>query len=209
MACPANSGIQLSASVVRTVYYYRDDIIHNSTVITRKTKTSLKIYIVALCLSVLCLSAWLLSACTLNFDQTSTLSQSAVGQLTSANDVMAGICFESAFDAAGRTFVFRDDAELTNLFDLSDNSHLCRHPVKRGTFDFSAGSVLAGVWSKGVGCKARHDQVKVKTNENKKQVRIVLDFVTEGDCNYELVRPYWVGISGAKDYTIKIKVRQP
>jgi hypothetical protein len=153
-------------------------------------------------LSVLCLSA-----CSLGFERNPTLSQSEIGALTSANKVMEGICFESAFDAAGRTFVLRNDTDLTNLFDLADNSRLCRHPVSRGTFDYSTGSVLAGTWSKGIGCKARHDLMKVKTREDKKLIKIVLDFVTEGACNYELVRPYWVGVSGAKDYAIKIKVK--
>jgi hypothetical protein len=159
----------------------------------------------------LCIGVWALvlclTACSLNVDPVSTLGQSAVGHLTSANDVMSGICFESAFDAAGQTFVLRDEAELSHLFDLSDNSRLCRHPVKRGIFDFNTGSVLAGGWSKGIGCKARHDLVKVKPNDAKKQVRIVLKFVIEGDCNYELVRPYWVAVGGAKDYTVKINVR--
>jgi hypothetical protein len=188
--------------VVRTVYYYREDIIQNTIVINTRRRIPPGIRLIGLCLII-----WCLSACSLNLNQGDTLSQSAVGQLTSANTVMEGICFESAFDAAGRTFVLRDETELNTLFDLADHSRLCRHPVKRGTFDYSNGSVLAGIWSKGIGCKARHDLMKTKINEAKKQVKIVLDFVTEGACSYELVRPYWVGVSGAKDYVIKIKAK--
>jgi len=35
---------------------------------------------------------------------------------------------------------------------------------------------------------------------------IMTTFQTEGDCDYELVRPFWVGIERATDYNIQILV---
>ncbi|HRL11366.1 MAG TPA: hypothetical protein PKX07_05775, partial [Aggregatilineales bacterium] len=55
----------------------------------------------------------------------------APAMLGDASEVMRGICFESAFDAANRTFVMQSDAELAAFFDLADNSELCPRPVAR------------------------------------------------------------------------------
>lgn len=184
--------------MTHTISYYRDQIIQNTIVIRLRTRISLIIYLMWFCVSGCSLD--------LNSGPVDQMTNS-VGQITAVNDIMQGICFESAFDAAGQTFVLSDDAQLTKLFDLADNSRLCRHPVERKTFDYSSGSVLAGTWSKGIGCNARHDLVKVKVNEKRKRIRVIVKFVTEGDCNYELVQPYWISISGARDYQIKLGVR--
>lgn len=124
-----------------------------------------------------------------------------------ASDVMTGICFEAANDAAGRIFVIRDSAELDAFFGLADNSQLCRRPVKRGTFDFANGRVLAGVWSAGRGCKARHDVDSFERNNEAKTIAIDLTLVVEGDCPYELVRPFWISIPNAQEHDIAITVR--
>ena len=89
---------------------------------------------------------------------------------------------------------------------MADNSHLCRHPVTRIPFDFSSGRVLAGLWSKGVGCTAHHNLTNFQRDDAAKKIVIQLQFVTEGDCNYELVRPFWIGINSAADYTIEFVV---
>src|SRR5690606_18099721 len=114
-----------------------------------------------------------------------------------ADEVMAGICFEAAFDAAGQVFVLESAADLTEFYDLADHSELCRRPVTRAAFDFSGGQVLVGLWSKGVGCKARHDVEGFERQKAARQVTLSLRFVTEGDCPYELVRPFWVSIPQA------------
>jgi hypothetical protein len=122
--------------------------------------------------------------------------------------VMQGICFESAYDAAGRVFVLRNETELTNFFDLSDNSHLCRRPVQRQVFDFSTGRILAGLWSYGHGCTARHDVIAIDRDDNAKTLTMRLKFVTEGDCDYELVRPFWAGLSSVRDYEIRLVLEE-
>ena len=125
-----------------------------------------------------------------------------------ADEVMAGICFEAAFDAAGQVFVLESAAELADFYDLADHSELCRRPVPRAAFDFSGGQVLAGLWSRGSGCKARHDIEAYERHEAARQVSLHLRFVTEGDCPYELVRPFWVSIPQAAGYDIHIEVQE-
>lgn len=123
-----------------------------------------------------------------------------------SNAIMSGICFESAYDAAGQVFVVRDAQEHIRFYDLADNSHLCRHPVTRNSFDFSGGSILAGLWSKGEGCTARHDVIGYVRDDAARRLVIRLKFVTEGDCHYDLLRPFWISFDGIPDYAIEIEV---
>ena len=118
--------------------------------------------------------------------------------------VMSGICFEAALDAANQLFILRNAAEQIAFYDLADNSEFCRHPVTRYPFDFSNGRVLAGLWSYGRGCTARHDVLDVQRDDAAKTLTIHLRFVTEGDCNYELVQPFWMGLDGVQDYDIEV-----
>lgn len=125
-----------------------------------------------------------------------------------ASDVMAGICFEAADDAVGRVFVIRSSAELDAFFGLADNSQLCRRAVQRGAFDFANGRVLAGVWSAGFGCVARHNVDAFERDNEAKTILIRLTLMIEGDCPYELVRPFWIGIPNAQEHDITITVTE-
>ena len=124
------------------------------------------------------------------------------------SDVMRGICFEAAFDAADQVFVIRSAEEHIRFYDLADNSRLCRHPVERVPFDFSTGRILAGLWNKGVGCAAHHIIESVSHDDAAKRVILNVHFVTEGDCPYELVRPLWLTLDEVTDYAIHIQVTQ-
>lgn len=126
--------------------------------------------------------------------------------LYDALHVMSGICFESAFDAAGQVFVLRDAEAHIRFYSLADNAGLCRRAVTRYPFDFSQGDILAGLWSVGAGCVARHDILAVERDDPAQTLAITLDFVTEGACPYELVRPFWVGIPNATNYDIRIDI---
>lgn len=119
---------------------------------------------------------------------------------------MSGICFASAFDAAGQTFVIRNEEELARFFDASDNSQLCPHPVQRHTFDFSGGRVLAGIWTRARGCVAYHHLLEFDRDDAARTLAIRLRLVVEGVCEYELVRPFWIGLDGVSDYDITIAV---
>jgi len=123
-----------------------------------------------------------------------------------ANSVMSGICFESAYDAVGQVFVLRSEAELAQLFDLADHSRLCAHPVQRHSFDFAYGRVLAGLWSAGRGCSAYHQPIAFDRNDVERTITIRLQWVVVGACDYELVRPFWIGLENARDYAITIVV---
>lgn len=127
---------------------------------------------------------------------------------TDENAVMSGICFEAAYDAAGQVFVLRSAIEHIRFYGMADHSRLCRRAVTRHPFDFSGGRVLAGLWSAGIGCTARHDVLEVARDDSAKTLHIRLRFITEGDCPYELARPFWIGLDGVGDYDISISVER-
>ncbi|MBW4437877.1 MAG: hypothetical protein KME04_12120 [Pleurocapsa minor GSE-CHR-MK-17-07R] len=128
-----------------------------------------------------------------------------------ASPVMAGICFDSADDAAGRVFVLRSPAELTDLFNQADNSGFCTRPVVRGTFDFAPeggepSRAIAGLWSRAQGCSANHEVLGVDVNETERIFSVRVRLVVGGTCDYALVRPFWIGISGYNQYDIRLLV---
>lgn len=126
--------------------------------------------------------------------------------LPNANSVMDGICFASAQDAAGQLFVLRSQGELSHFFDLADNSQLCREPVERRAFDFSGGRVLAGLWSTGHGCKARHEVLRWRRDNNAQRFHLQLRLVSDGDCDYELVQPWWMALDDAQNMDVDIQL---
>lgn len=138
---------------------------------------------------------------------TTYVPQALPGGLLDRLPVMSGICFEAAYDAAGQVFVLRSAEEHIRFYDLADNSGLCRRAVQRYPFDFEQGAVLAGLWSRGLGCTARHEVLDYVRDDAAQEIVLSLRFVTEGDCNYELVRPFWVEIPAAQEYAIRIEVQ--
>jgi hypothetical protein len=142
---------------------------------------------------------------------TSTLLPTATALpfgLEDALSVMEGICFESAFDATGNVFVMRSAEDHIRLYDLAENSGLCRRPIIRNPFDFSNGRILVGTWTAGIGCTADHDILDYQRDDAQKTLTFQLRFVTAGDCPYELVRPFWVAIDNAQDYEVTINVEK-
>jgi hypothetical protein len=122
---------------------------------------------------------------------------------TNELETMYGICFEAALDAAGQVVVLRSAEAHIRYYNLADSSGLCRQPVARAPFDFQDGErVLAGTWSVGTGCTAEHEIVDYTLSDGVLQV--TARFVTAGDCNYELVRPFWIGVAGVNDVQITI-----
>lgn len=111
------------------------------------------------------------------------------------SDVMAGICFEAAEDARGRTFIFRNAEEHILFYDLADNSRLCRRAVQRYPFDFGTGRALVAAWSGGRGCTAGHEIVNVDRSEPDELI-ITVRFYTDGDCQYDLIRPLGLAVEG-------------
>lgn len=129
--------------------------------------------------------------------------------ITDERAVVNGICFESAFDAAGRVFVLRSAEDLAWLFNSSDASGLCRRPALRGTFDFGGENgmparTLAGLWSKGTGCAADHRIEHVLIDDVARTFTVYFRLIISGSCAYELVRPFWIGIPGYNEYDIRL-----
>jgi hypothetical protein len=112
------------------------------------------------------------------------------------SSVVSGMCFEAASDMAAmrRRFVLRSGTEHIEFYDAIDSTNLCLHPIERVSFDFSTGRALAGFWSVGQGCTARHEVTAYSEADD--VLNIALRFVTDGDCNYELVRPFWINFDG-------------
>jgi hypothetical protein len=119
---------------------------------------------------------------------------------------MNGLCFESVYDAAGQTFILHSAEELTHFFNLADNSRLCRRPVQRAEFDFSGDRRLVGLWTRGRGCTARHEVRGYQQDDVARTFVIVLRFATEGECGYELVQPFWIGLSLPQDYDVRVRL---
>jgi hypothetical protein len=117
--------------------------------------------------------------------------------------VMQGICYEAAHDAAGQIFILRNAIDHIHFYEQADASNLCRHPVTRYPFDFETGRVLAGFWQIGQGCTARHDVVGIERSEATRVITLRIHFVTEGECGYELVRPFWISIPDADGWNIE------
>lgn len=116
---------------------------------------------------------------------------------------LSGICFEAAYDARDRVFVLHHAMEHIQFYDLADHSRLCRQPVTRHPFEFEEGKrILAGVWSYGWGCVARHEVLRYGIANN--TLEIELQFIIEGDCPYELIQPFWVGMQGVDNIEIAV-----
>ncbi|NWF69655.1 MAG: hypothetical protein HXY40_11270 [Chloroflexi bacterium] len=115
---------------------------------------------------------------------------------TDENAVVSGLCFAAAQQMAqqNQRFVLRSAQEHSDFYDAMDSADLCLRPVARAPFDFSGGRALAGLWSAGRGCTARHEVLAYGLDGS--TLNITLHFLTQGNCDYELVRPFWIGFDG-------------
>ena len=117
--------------------------------------------------------------------------------------LMQGICYEAAQSFAGQVFIMRNAIDHIRFYAQADEAQLCRHPVTRYPFDFETGRVLVGFWQIGRGCTARHEVTGVERDEAQKTITLRVSFFTEGECGYELIRPFWVSIPDATDWEIE------
>ena len=132
----------------------------------------------------------------------------ATGRWVDEREHVRGICFEAGWDAAGQIFILRDAADHVRFYDLADNSNLCRRPVGRVPRDFSAGYTIIGLWSAGRGSTAAHDVNRVQRDADRQTLVIEVTFSTVGDCPYDLLRPWWIGVEGVADYEITLIVNE-
>ncbi len=119
---------------------------------------------------------------------------------------MSGICFEAALDASGETIALRSAEDHIRFYSEVDASGLCRRAVRRAPFEFADGArTLAGVWSYGTGCDATHEVTDYTLADG--VLALTLAFTTSGDCDYELIQPFWIGVEGVTD--VQITVERP
>jgi hypothetical protein len=120
-----------------------------------------------------------------------------------ARAVMSGVCFEAALDASGQVLVFRSAEDHIRYYNQVDASGLCRRAVRREPFAFAdGGRVLAGLWSYGRGCDAAHTVTDYALTDGR--LTINLTFTTSGDCDYELLQPFWVAVPDVSDVQITV-----
>lgn len=120
---------------------------------------------------------------------------------TDENATFSGICYEAADAQRDEVYILRSAEEHIRFYEAADA--LCRRPVTRYPFDFEGGRLLAGLWSSGVGCTARHDVQDARLADGTLSIR--LRFVVEGDCSYSLLRPFWVGVGAAERVEITLE----
>lgn len=130
-------------------------------------------------------------------------------ELTDERHSVSGICFEAAYVLRDQVFVIRDAISHIEFYGDADALDACRGPVERIPYDFETGRALAGLWSYGEGCTARHDILDSLRDDANRTYMLRLRFVTEGDCPYELLRPFWVGIpQDMQGYDVQIIVER-
>ncbi len=118
------------------------------------------------------------------------------------------ICFEAALNIAGQVFKITDTYTLEALYTRIDRSKICDDAVKHINFEFSNGETIVGLWSAGTGCNARHDVQSVYRDDTQQQETIQLRFITEGDCPYELLQPFWIALPRTTGFTIQLEVEK-
>lgn len=129
--------------------------------------------------------------------------------LTDERFVMSGICFEFAYQMRDQVIVLRDALSHIQFYGDIDASEQCSRPITRYPFNFEQGQTLAGIWSYGMGCTARHDILDAVRDDANQRYSLRLRFVTEGDCPYELIRPFFVGLPPEMhNYDVQIVVEQ-
>ncbi|MBA3869940.1 MAG: hypothetical protein H0X30_12405 [Anaerolineae bacterium] len=127
---------------------------------------------------------------------------------TDVSSIMEGVCFEAALNTAGRVFSISNATALDAFYSQIDQSQLCEDPVIRVDYPFNNGEIIVGLWSSGTGCTARHDVQSVRRDDAQKQEAIQLQFVTEGDCPYDLVQPFWIALPQSIGFNIQIDVQR-
>ena len=124
--------------------------------------------------------------------------------MTDAAALLEGVCFEAAHAMSGQAFILTSQEQLNSLYDQIDASELCRRPIVRQNFEF-AGRAVVGTWTYSPqGCTARHEFVRLRRNDENRVLNLRYQFIVEGDCPYELIRPLWVAVENPDSYNIRL-----
>jgi hypothetical protein len=126
---------------------------------------------------------------------------------TDVSYLMEGVCFEAALNDVGKVFKLIDDNALNAFYAQINSSQLCEDPVNKVPYAFNDGAIIVGLWSAGTGCTARHAIKNVQRDNTQKQEAIQLQFITEGDCPYELVQPFWISLPQSQGFNVQIDIQ--
>lgn len=121
--------------------------------------------------------------------------------------LMESVCFEAATKVAGQVFQIADVNALSALYTQLDRDQPCEDPINHTTYPFNNGEIIVGLWSAGIGCNARHEVQNVQRDDIQGQETIQLQFITEGDCPYDLLQPFWIAVPQSIGFNIQIEVQ--
>jgi hypothetical protein len=121
--------------------------------------------------------------------------------------LMEGVCFEAAMNVAGQVFKIADANGLAAFYSQIDRDHICEDLISPMTYLFNNNEVIVGLWSAGTGCTAEYVVQSVQRDDAQRQETIHLQFITKGDCPYELLQPFWVAIPQAASFNIQLEVQ--
>jgi hypothetical protein len=123
------------------------------------------------------------------------------------NYLMEDVCFEAALNSAGQVFKIPDQNALNAFYTQIDRNKVCEDDINPVNYAFNADEMIVGLWSSGTGCNARHEVPIVRRDDAQKREAIQLQFITEGDCPYELLQPFWIALPHSADYDVQIAVQ--
>lgn len=123
------------------------------------------------------------------------------------NYLMESVCFEAAMNVAGQVFKISDANALQAFYTQLDRNQTCEDPINRVAYPFNNNESIVGLWSEGIGCTARHEVQNVQRDDTQRQETIQLQFVTEGNCPYELLQPFWIAVPQSTGYNFHIEVQ--
>ena len=121
--------------------------------------------------------------------------------------IFSEVCFAAAAAHAERPTTLRSAAALRQFHTQLATS--CQRPLPAPHFDFAAGRILFGLWSRGEGCGARHLLTQYERDDAAGRITVRARFVTFGDCPYELLQPLWLSAPAGHDYHIDLRVAFP
>lgn len=101
--------------------------------------------------------------------------------ITDVSEAFADWCFAALEAASGQRLVITDETSLSALYDFADGH--CETALPRSTFDFSSQVLVVAVDAVRA-CRAEYIPVALENG------RLMLQFVHDGTCPYDLVILY-------------------
>lgn len=128
------------------------------------------------------------------------------GPYGDAVGLLDGVCFEFLLGLNGQSWVWTTAADLGAFYGAVDDSKRCPGPATRGTFDFN-GVVVAGIINTATGCDSAHHFVDLVQDDSARTQTVMLQFVVEPGCPYELIQPFVIVLPAPPvGYTVQVEI---